>query len=147
MSSAPLCNGMSSLDSQTTSRETRELARGTISHQATPVLTANLVGSVSVSHVTSQTTILKIYHVIGLENYGIWGYRMQNVLKRDGLYYCITAPSDPMPEEKRIRQLAQNALKSSVKDGTTLKLLRQYWKSYDCWTSLKSCYESDNNPR
>lgn len=138
---------MSSLDSQTTSRETRELARGTISHQATPVLTANLVGSVSVSHVTSQTTILKIYHVIGLENYGIWGYRMQNVLKRDGLYYCITAPSDPMPEEKRIRQLAQNALKSSVKDGTTLKLLRQYWKSYDCWTSLKSCYESDNNPR
>lgn len=57
----------------------------------------------NVLHVSNQTTIPESYHLIGVENYGTWAFRMKNVLLRDNLYdYCITAPRNPMPEQERI---------------------------------------------
>jgi hypothetical protein len=40
-----------------------------------------------------------------------------------------------------------SAINSSVKGGIALKLLKRYSEPFDCWTSLKSRYESDSTAR
>ena len=100
-------------------------------------------------HSHTQTTIPDLYHLMGLENYGAWSFRMKNVLQRDGLYeYCINTPSQVMMEnEKKGRQLALSAINASVKGNVAIKLLKRYTEPHECWTSLKTCYESDSTSR
>ena len=73
---------------------------------------------------------------------------MRNVLLKDNLYqYCVTPPLVPMTtKEKQGRTQALSAFNESVKNAA-IKLLRKYWAPFDCWTSLKDCYESNNHPR
>jgi hypothetical protein len=101
------------------------------------------------SHISNQTTIPEAYHLVGIENYGSWAFRMKNILMRDSLYdYCISPPSEIVSDqERRGRQAAMSAINSSVKGGVALKLLKRYSEPFDCWTSLKSCYESDSTAR
>jgi transposase InsO family protein len=106
-------------------------------------------GSVTMSHVSNQTTIPEAYHLTGIDNYGSWAFRMKNILQRDGLYdFCITPPSNPVTDaERKGRQATMSAINSSVKGGVALKLLKRYSEPHDCWTSLKSRYESDCTER
>ena len=101
------------------------------------------------NHSYSQSTIPDLYHLVGLENYGAWAFRMKNVLQRDSLYeYCITAPSQVMSEnEKKGRKLALSAINKSVKGTVAIKLLKKYTDPNECWTSLKTRYESDSTSR
>jgi hypothetical protein len=101
------------------------------------------------THVSNQTSNPEVYHLLGLENYGSWAFCMKNILQRDGLYnFSITAPSTPMLDpERKSRQAAMSAINSSVKGGVALKLLKCYSEPFDCWTSLKSRYESDSTAR
>jgi hypothetical protein len=40
-----------------------------------------------------------------------------------------------------------SAINNSVKGGVALKLLKRYSEPFECWTSLKSRYESDSTAR
>jgi hypothetical protein len=107
------------------------------------------VAQISTNHSNTQTTILKLYHLVGLDNYGTWAFRMKNVLQREGLYeYCITAPSQVVTDaERKRRQLALSAINGSVKGNVAIKLLKRYTDPNKCWTSLKTRYESDSTSR
>ena len=101
------------------------------------------------SHSNSQTTIPDLYHLVELENYGAWAFRMKNVLQGDGLYeYCITAPSQVMSEnEKKRRQLVLSAINGSIQGNVAIKLLKRYTDPNECWMSLKTRYEFDSTSR
>ena len=88
------------------------------------------------------------YHLEGGSNFGVWAYRMKNHLQKDGRFrYCITPPSDIMGEEERTaRQQVMSIINSNAKNSA-LKLLRRYHDPYECWTGLKTRYESDSGPR
>ena len=107
------------------------------------------IAQATANHSNSQTTIPDLYHLVGLENYGVWAFRMKNVLQRDGLYeYCITAPSQTMSENKKKgRQLALSVINGSIKGNVAIKLLKRYTDPNECWTSLKTRYKSDSTSR
>lgn len=88
------------------------------------------------------------YHLEGGNNFGVWAYRMKNLLQKDGrFHYCTTPPKEVMDEEeKTARQQVLSIINSNAKN-TALKLLRRYNDPYDCWTGLKTRYESDSGPR
>lgn len=88
------------------------------------------------------------YHLEGGNNFGVWAYRMKNLLQKDGrFHYCITPPKEIMSEEeKTARQQVLSIINSNAKN-TALKLLRRYKDPYECWTGLKTRYESDSGPR
>jgi hypothetical protein len=88
------------------------------------------------------------YHLEGGNNFGVWAYRMKNLLQKDGrFHYCTTPPSKIMgEEEKTARQQVLSIINSNAKN-TALKLLRRYNDPYECWTGLKTRYESDSGPR
>lgn len=88
------------------------------------------------------------YHLEGASNFGVWAYRMKNLLQKDGRFrYCITPPSKIMGEEERTaRQQVMNIINSNAKNSA-LKLLRRYHDPHECWTGLKTRYESDSGPR
>ena len=45
----------------------------------------------------------EIYHLEGAANFGVWSFRMKNLLLKDGRFrYCLTAPSKVMGEEERM---------------------------------------------
>ena len=60
---------------------------------------------------------LKSYHLTGMDNYGLWAYRMKNILKRDGLFtWCLQAPSIfPITIEEKGRELALSSLNNNAK--------------------------------
>lgn len=88
------------------------------------------------------------YHLEGGSNFGVWAYRIKNLLQRDGRFrYCVTPPSKIMGEEERMaRQQVMSVINSNAKNNA-LKLLRRYNDPYECWTGLKNRYESDSGPR
>ena len=88
------------------------------------------------------------YHLEGGSNFGVWAYRIKNHLQKDGRFrYCITPPSSIMGEEERTaRQQVMSIINSNAKNST-LKLLCRYHDPYECWTGLKTRYESDSGPR
>ena len=88
------------------------------------------------------------YHLDGGNNFGVWSYRMKNLLLKDGrFHYCLTPPSKIMgEEEKTTRQQVMSIINSNAKNNA-LKLLRRYQDPYECWTGLKTRYESDSGPR
>lgn len=88
------------------------------------------------------------YHLDGGGNFGVWAYRMKNLLQKDGrFHYCITPPSKTMGEEEKMaRQQVLSIINSNAKNNA-LKLLRRYSDPYECWTCLKTRYESDSGPR
>jgi hypothetical protein len=88
------------------------------------------------------------YHLEGGGNFGVWAYRMKNLLQKDGrFHYCITPPSETMSEEEKIaRQQVMSIINSNAKNNA-LKLLRRYSDPHECWTGLKTRYESDSGPR
>ena len=73
---------------------------------------------------------------------------MKNLLQKDGrFHYYLTPPSKIMGEEERIaRQQVMSIINSNTKNNA-LKLLRRYSDPYECWTGLKTRYESDSGPR
>lgn len=73
---------------------------------------------------------------------------MKSLLQKDGrFHYCLTAPSEVMSEEEKMaRQQVMSIIKSNAKNNA-LKLLRRYKDPYECWTGLKTRYESDSGPR
>ena len=88
------------------------------------------------------------YHLDGGGSYGVWAYRMKNLLQRDGrFHYCLTPPSAIMSEEERMARLHVMSIINSNAKNTALKLLRHYSDPYECWTWLKTRYESDSGPR
>ena len=88
-----------------------------------------------------------MYHLEGGRNFGVWAYRMKNLLQKDGRFvYCLTAPSKIMGEEERTaRQQAMSIINSNAKNNV-LKFLRRYSDLYECWTGLKTRYQSDSGP-
>lgn len=54
-------------------------------HTSTPVqLEQAASGSTLITtHVTNHTMIPEAYHLVGIDNYGIWAFRILNILKRD----------------------------------------------------------------
>ena len=87
------------------------------------------------------------YHLEGGSNFGVWAYRMKNLLQMDGrFHYCLNPPSKIMGEEERTaRQQVMSIINSNAKNSA-LKLLRRYHDPHECWTSLKLRYESDSGP-
>ena len=88
------------------------------------------------------------YHLDGGGNFGVWSYRMKNLLQKEGRFHvCLTPPSQIMGEEERTaRQQVMSIINSNAKNNA-LKLLRRYSDPYECWTGLKTRYESDSGPR
>lgn len=88
------------------------------------------------------------YHLDGGGNFGVWAYRMKNLLQKDGrFHYCLTPPSKIMSEEEKMaRQQVMSIINNNAKNSA-LKLLRRYDDPYECWTGLKTRYESDSGPR
>lgn len=42
------------------------------------------------------------YHLNGGGNFGVWAYRMKNLLQKDGrFHYCLTPPSKIMGKEEK----------------------------------------------
>jgi hypothetical protein len=68
--------------------------------------------------------ILKAYHLIGIKNYGLWAFHMNNLFLSDNIYdYCIFAPNEFMSEQKkRGRHAVTSAIKISIKGSVALKL-------------------------
>jgi hypothetical protein len=71
---------------------------------------------------SGDITLPEVYHLTGMDNYGLWSYRMKNILKRENLYtWCMTLASTPMPEtEARRREQALSIINSNAK-GTALR--------------------------
>ena len=88
------------------------------------------------------------YDLEGGGNFGVWSYRMKNMLQKEGRFHvCLTPPSKIMGEEEKTqRQQVMNIINSNAKNNA-LKLLRRYNDPYECWTGLKTRYESDSGPR
>ena len=61
-------------------------------------------------------------HLTSMDNYGLWAYRMKNILKRDELFtWCMHAPSIfPIAVEEKGRELALNSLNNNAK-GNALR--------------------------
>ena len=74
---------------------------------------------------------------------------MRNVLLRDGLFDCCTiAPSQIMSDlERKGRHLVLSPINRSVKGEVALKLLKCNSEPFECWSSLKSRYESDSTAK
>ena len=73
---------------------------------------------------------------------------MKNLLQKDGrFHYCLTPASEVMGEEERMAlQQVLSVINSNAKNNA-LKLLRRYSDPHECWTRLKTRYESDSGPR
>lgn len=97
---------------------------------------------------TGDSTLPESYHLDGGGTFGVWAYRMKSLLQKDGrFHYCLTPPSEHMSEEERLaRQQVMSIINSNAKNSA-LKLLRRYKDPYECWTGLKSRYESNSGPR
>ena len=95
-----------------------------------------------------DTGLPEVYHLEGGGNFGVWAYRIKNLLQKDGRFvYCLTAPSKTMSEEERIaRQQVMSIINSNAKNNA-LKLLRRYSDPYECWTGLKTRYQFGSGPR
>lgn len=106
--------------------------------------------SSGVRHITMaiDSVLPETYHLEGGSNFGVWAYRMKNLLQKDGrFHYCLTPPSAIMGEEERTaRQQVLSIINSNAKNSA-LKLLRRYHDPHECWTGLKTRYESDSGPR
>lgn len=90
----------------------------------------------------------EIYHLDGGGNFGVWAYRMKNMLLKDGRFrYCLTPPSKVMGEEERIARHQVLSIINSNAKNNALKLLRRYSNPHECWTDLKTKYKSDGGPR
>lgn len=100
-------------------------------------------------HITlvGDSGLPETYHLKGGSNFGVWAYRMKNLLQKDGrFHYCLTLPSKIMgKEEKTARQQVMSIININAKNSA-LKLLRQYHDPHECWTGLKTRYESDSGP-
>lgn len=88
------------------------------------------------------------YHLEGGNNFGVWAYRMKNLLLKDErFWYCLNAPPKIMSEEeKTARQQVLSIINSNAKNNA-LKILRRYTDPHECWTGLKTRYELDSGPR
>ena len=88
------------------------------------------------------------YHLEGGANYGVWAYRMKNLLLKDGRFrYCLNpAPKIMSEEEKSARQQVLSIINSNAKNNA-LKILRRYTDPHECWIGLKTRYESGSGPR
>ena len=97
---------------------------------------------------TGDSALPESYHLDGGGTFGIWAYRMKSLLQKDGrFHYCLTPPSENMSEEKRLaRQQVMSIINGNAKNSA-LKILQRYNDPYECWTGLKSRYESDCGPR
>ena len=97
---------------------------------------------------TGDSVLPESYHLDGGGTFGVWAYRMKSLLQKDGrFHYCLTPPRKDMSEEEKLaRQQVMSIINSNVKNSA-LKLLRRYNDPYECWTGLKSRYESDSGPR
>ena len=88
------------------------------------------------------------YHLEGGANYGVWVYRMKNLLQKDGrFFYCLTPLSKVMGEEERMARLLVISIINNNARNRALKLLRRYHDPHECWIGLKTRYESDSGPR
>lgn len=113
--------------------------------------TESSLQSRSIRHLTTMAGdngLPETYHLDGGGNFGVWAYRIKNLLQKDGrFHYCITPPSKIMGEEEKMaRQQVLSIINSNAKNNA-LKLLRRYSDPYECWKGLKTRYESDSGPR
>ena len=72
------------------------------------------------SSTTQDLLLPETYHLIGIENYNEWAFRMMNILKREGLFkYFISPLKHPSWKlTERIRILVMRALKSTTTPST-----------------------------
>lgn len=86
------------------------------------------------THGTRQLTIMAgdsglpaSYLLDGGGIFGVWAYRMKNLLQKDGrFHYCLTPSSKIMSEEEKMtRQQVMNIINSNAKNNA-LKPLRRY---------------------
>jgi hypothetical protein len=121
-----------------------------IDTESTLIDTESTLQTSSTRHNTmaGDSGLPETYHLEGGNNFGVWAYRMKNLLQKDGrFHYCLTPPSKVMgAEEKGARQQVMSIINSNAKNNA-LKLLRRYDDPHECWTALKTRYESDSGPR
>ena len=88
------------------------------------------------------------YHLEGRGNFGVWSYRIKNLLQKDGrFHYCITPPSKIMGgEDRTVIQQVLSIINSNAKNNA-LRLLQRYTDPYKCWKGLKTRYKFDSGPR
>ena len=67
----------------------------------------------------------KGYHLDGGAKFGVWAYRMKNLLHKDGqFHYCLKPSCKPMGEEDRMaRQQVMSIINNNAKNNA-LKFLR-----------------------
>ena len=90
----------------------------------------------------------KSYYLTSMDNYGLWAYKMKNILKRDGLFtWCSQAPSIfATTMEDKGREFALSSLISNAK-GNVLRLIYRCADPHQLWQYLKERYEVDKNPK
>jgi hypothetical protein len=97
-----MLNIKSDLEVVTRKQQARGTHSRTMNTQTSAQTALQVTRTVPTSHVTNQISIPEAYHLIDLEIYGSWTFRMKNILLRDGLYdFCINTPSNPMPNPER----------------------------------------------
>jgi hypothetical protein len=62
------------------SRQARGPQQRTMSTSQNSQSAMQTTGSVTMSHVSNQTTIPEAYHLTGIDNYGSWAFRMKNIV-------------------------------------------------------------------
>ena len=92
--------------------------------------------------------LLESYRLTGMDNYGLWAYRMKNLLKCYSLFTRCLQESSIFPTivEEKGRELALSTLTGNAK-GNALRLMRRFADPYQLWQHLKERYEANNNPR
>ena len=54
------------------------------------------------STMAGDSGLPETYHLDGGNNFGIWSYRMKNLLQKDGrFHYCLTPPSKIMGRRRK----------------------------------------------
>ena len=97
---------------------------------------------------TGDSNLPETYHLESGTNFGVWAYRMKNLLQKDGRFrYCLTPPTKSMSDEEKMARLQVMSIINSNAKNNALKILRRYNDPYECWTGLKKRYESDSGPR
>jgi hypothetical protein len=75
---------------------------------------------------SGEVTLPEAYHLTSMDNYGLWLYRMSNILKRENLIIWYTTPAQTpiLDMETRRREQVLSIINSNAK-GTALRLMKR----------------------
>lgn len=86
------------------------------------------------------------YHLDGGGNFGVWAYKMKNLLKRTDASTTASHRQARSWAKKRRWHDNRSWAPSTTTRRRALSSFRRYHDPYECWTGLKTRYESDSGP-